>query len=235
MKYLSTSAREISLIVHEIEQLPGVVGSALYTFDMELLYENIPSFVKTEDAYSVVRFVGRICGAGVKSNVNIRFMESDCSHFLVNTMVLRDKGLLTVFCKREVNKRLVRMVLATLREKLEDVLSVSNTELFDLSATSSTFENTDLDLLSEPVVISHSLAPALDIIKDELRLALRDTTGTNTENIMSESIAKWAKLGPVRKKELPVLANILCEKIKKKSRRENFLIDIEDLFIGYGK
>jgi hypothetical protein len=235
MNYLSQSVRDIASIVCEIEQLPGVVGSMVYTSNMELLYENIPKSVTKDNAYSIVRFVGRICGTGVNSNVNIRYMESDCSHSLVITMVLRGKGLFTIFCEKEVNKRLVRMISFTLREKLEAIVSTSNVEWVDPSNISSTPKDTDLELLPEPVVISHSLVPILDIIKEELRLALRDTTGTNTENIMSESIAKWAELGPVRKKELPVLASILCERIYKKSRRQRFLRDIEDLFIGYGK
>lgn len=90
---------------------------------------------------------------------------------------------------------------------------------------SSTINNTPT------LAIKPSLRPRIDIIHVALQTALHDKDGSRTESILDESIRKWATLGPLSKRELPALADILLRTIPADKKRQ-FYEDIEDTFLG---
>ena len=189
--------------------------------------------------------LGDIARMAQKTNIPLKYIEYNYHDTMAATFFIGKNGkeVFTVFCDHQVNVPLVRTVIFDMLGEIEKELSTfrkrkGTAQTGSRCSTANSISNQQLTVKGkapQKVVIGRLLKPRLDIIRQALQEALLDTTGQETDVIMTESIEKWASLGPVNKKELPVFSALLCQKISSNSKRKKFLNKIEDTFFGFEK
>ncbi|PID77083.1 MAG: hypothetical protein CSB24_03270 [Deltaproteobacteria bacterium] len=210
----------------EITSTPSVEGVAFYTNETEVVhsYFSKPGGEQHLDVF--LKGTTSLLNMSNQLNMECQSVECDFKNLTAFTYQIDEHHLISVFFDRTANKRIVKMTLLSQLTEIRKELSAWRVaESIDLTRP----RNRDY---SGQIKIRPSLKPRLDIIRNALQMALNDRAGDQTNELMEKSIRKWATLGPVNKKELPVLADILSKSIAGEERQKQFFEDIEDTFLG---
>ncbi len=224
----------LNQLVEDIVRLPNVGGIILYTIDEKIVNKGFTGSEPEEK--HLLQFIRTICSlskANVQQSVQFKTLECPFKDLVTLTCVLKKRHLLSIFYQKEANKRLVRVMALNSTNDINKLLAQTASVVMPRvigAAVAGSVVGDETD--QQGIVIKRSLLPRLDIIRDALQVALEDVDGTSTQVTMDESIQKWASLGPVSKKELPVLAEILSQAIGNEQKVEQFYKDIEDTFLG---
>ncbi|MGL1930913.1 MAG: hypothetical protein OCC45_04015 [Desulfotalea sp.] len=206
-------------VTSDITSLPYVAGIVFCTYEAKVLCnffneaqgsEHLEEFLK-----GIVNLKGIISLLRMTEQLNMECvsLESKLRKLTVLAYKVDEEHIICIFFTQEANKRLIRMMLLNHLNAIRKVLIIKDPTL-------------------NKIIIRPSLRPRLDIISGALRNAIPGDSEKSISSIMESSIQKWASLGPVTKKELPVLADILCACIANADHQKQFLKDIEDTFLG---
>ncbi len=207
----------------EVKAVPTVVGLMVYSIKKKVYHSE---FTVEQDAEELEGFIAKLCDLTAISNlVDVKFTNHECMYgnLAVSTFRLGETYLFSVFHSQNGNRRIIKLkALNCLESFLRFFKEQNDSRLSD--------KRVDTADKKQEIVIKPSLRPRLDIIQNALSVALGDMSVSR--QVMDEAIEKWAMLGPVSKKELPVLADILRRTINNEAKQEKFLEDIEDIFLG---
>ncbi len=223
------NAESVNQAAKELLALPSVETMLIFTLDETLLFKNTKGEIP-ETAYE--QFVKNHCSIikmGEIASLPTRYIEYKFYGRNTITWLLKDKKLLSVFYPENANKRLIKMMTLNSLGPITEALAPIPRQ----TAPPRPWTSPAGDLTNDsPIVIKRSLMPRLDIIRYALRAAMPDVDDDAFSAIMDQSIRKWASLGPVSKRELPVLAEILSRTIADEKKKKKFYLDIEDTFLG---
>ncbi len=220
-----SSALTLKKICNNILNIPYIEGVVLYSLGLEILCRRFKETHEENHLTEFLKGLANLLCMSMQLNLDCQFVECRFKNYIVLSYQIDQQHQMSIFCHTNANKRIIKMVALNHLSAIQKALASSTVV--------STYQSDSLDQdSSSKIKIRPSLQPRLDIIRNALQVALLDDVGTKSMNVMDEGIKKWATLGPVNKKELPALADILCKSIADPQRIKQFLKDIEDIFLG---
>lgn len=224
-------AARLEQVTNEILNIPDVTGIIIFSLSQDILYKKFTIALQHDH---LEKFIGEISDLTRMSDlIKTSYTSLECGfkNLTVVSFKIDNTRLFSVFFQKNANKRVIKLMVLNHLDYIRNTFVLAHSQI-----TAEKFHMPELlgmkGQVNEKVKIKPSLRPRLDIIQNALNIALNDEEGSTSYAVMGEAIQKWATLGPVNKKELPVLADILSKKINEATRKEKFLEDIEDTFLG---
>ncbi len=211
---------------NDILDIPAVEGTVFCSFALEIIHSHFKIPQDTRHVTEFLKGMANLLRMSMQLNMNCQTIECRFKRSIALSYQIDDRRIMSIFFAPNANKRIIKMMALNHLSTVQEAFTAQNTFSNIYRSGSS---NQDP---AQKIIIRPSLQPRLDIIRNALQTALSDKDGTKSLHIMEEAIRKWATLGPVNKKELPVLADILCKSIVESKRIKQFLRDIEDTFLG---
>ncbi len=214
-------------VCNQILKIPSVEGMVLCSLGLDTLYTRFKTTTYKESHLTeFLRGLTNLLRMSVQLNMACQVVECRFKDSLVLSYPIGSQYKMSIFFHANANKRIIKMVALSHLSAIQEALLLPDAVL--QRSRSGSFSAGSF----QKVTIKPSLQPRLDIIMNALQAALSDDDGKKSLLVMEEGIKKWASLGPVNKKELPVLADILCKSIADPVKMKQFLCDIEDTFLG---
>ncbi len=220
-----SSSSILKKISNDILSIPAVEGMVIYSHKLEIIHSR---FNVSQDKSHLTEFlkgIRNLLHMSMKLDMKCQAIECRFKQSTVSSYQLDNQYIMSVFFQDCANRRIIKMMVLNHLATVQEALTSETTD-------SPIYQPAPSKQTPQDIVIRPSLQPRLDIIRKALEEALSNDNQTNSINVMEEGIKKWATLGPLRKKELPALADILCKKITDPRKRKQFLKDIEDTFLG---
>ncbi len=221
-----SSTSTLKNICNHILEIPSTEGMVLCSLELDIIYNHFKIRYDVSHLKEFLKGLTSLLRMSVQLNMNCQVIECRFKNSAVLSYQIDNQYKMSIFFNISANKRIIKMMALNHLTAIQKALIVPDTIL--QASQSENFNKNS----SPKITIRPSLQPRLDIIANALRVALPDDDGKKSMIIMEEGIKKWATLGPVNKKELPVLADILCKSITNTLKKNQFLSDIEDTFLG---
>ncbi len=221
-----TPSSILKQVSNDIQGIPSVEGTVICSFEPEIIHCHFETVQKKSHVTHFLEGMIKLLRMSMRLNMNCQTIECRFKQTKTISYQIDNQHILSIFFGPDANKRIIKMMALNHLSTLQEALTARNT-ISRIYQPGNTSKNA-----SQKITIRPSLQPRLDIIRNALQTALVDDDGTKSMTIMEEGIKKWATLGPVNKKELPVLADILSKSIVDQEKITQFLRDIEDTFLG---
>ncbi|PIE64585.1 MAG: hypothetical protein CSA26_07545 [Desulfobacterales bacterium] len=206
--------------------LPSVEGTVFCSLELEIIHSHFKTPQVKSHVTEFLQGMANLFRMSMLLTINCQTIECRFKRSIALSYQLDNRNIMSVFFHTDARKRMIKMMVLHHIPAIQEALTTQNT-LSNIYQPGSSSKGS-----SQKITIKPSLQPRLDIIRNALQAALPDDNGAKSLIIMEKGIQKWATLGPVNKKELPVLADILCKSIADPQKTRQFLRDIEDTFLG---
>ncbi len=221
-----TCSSILKKVSNDILDIPSVEGTVFCSLGLEIIHSHFKTPQVKSHVIEFLKGMANLLRMSIQLNMNCQAIECRFKQSIALSYQIDNRHIMSIFFGIAANKRIIKMVALNHLSAVQEALATYNTlaRIYQ--------PGTSGNSSSPKITIRPSLRPRLDIIRNALQAALSDDDGTKSIFIMEEGIKKWATLGPVNKKELPVLADILCKSIVDPKKIRQFRRDIEDTFLG---
>jgi hypothetical protein len=197
-------------VLNEIDVLPGVVGSCLFSKERGQLCSGLPPAFTDEAVLTIANRITRLVQMGGMVDMDVQTIALRYDMYTIMTMPVDTDTLLLIACESRSNCSLIATTISMLAGELQSRLAKSEKESKPSSGTKEIAGKSDAGQDAERTA---------SLLK-QVRGALAFVVGPMADMIFDDNVALWTQKKPVSTSRLPELIELLAGEIGQDSAAE---------------
>jgi len=194
-------------VLKEIDVLPGVVGSCIYSKERGQICSGLPSSFTDESVLTIANRVTRLVQMGVMVDMDVQTIALRYDMYTIMAMSLDGDTLLLIACESRSNCSLIATTISMLAGELQSRLAKNSTPSPGRKETSGKSGD------------GNEAERTASLLK-QVRGALAFVVGPMADMVFDDNVALWTQKKPAGMSRLPELIEMLAGEIGDDSAAE---------------